>query len=103
MERESVKQDGKKITELKQKIKPKQTKPVLSDPDVKKQQEELHRKFVNITIYKASNYFAFISKKYYISKLLAKVSKKNQHQYIQKHKSSLLNLTPNTVKNVTLK
>ena len=33
-----------KITDNKQKIKLKQVKPVLSDPDVKKHQEELHRK-----------------------------------------------------------
>ena len=31
-----------KIAELKQKIKPKQTKQVLSDPDVKKHLEEIH-------------------------------------------------------------
>ena len=41
------------ITELKQKIKPKQAKPVLSDPDVKKHLKELHRKFVVVTIDKA--------------------------------------------------
>ena len=46
-----------KITKLKQKIKPKQAKPVLSDPDVKKHLEELHRKFVLVTIDKASNNF----------------------------------------------
>ena len=50
-----------KITELQQKIKPKQTKPVLSDRDVKKHLQELHRKFV-VTIDKTSNNFAFISR-----------------------------------------
>ena len=44
-----------KITELKQKVKPKQTKLVLSDSDVKKQPDELHRKFVIVTVDKASN------------------------------------------------
>ena len=38
------------ITELKQKIKPKQTKLELSNPDVKKHLEELHRKSLNVTI-----------------------------------------------------
>ena len=62
-----------KIRELKQKIKPKQTKPVLSDPDVKTKMEELHQKFVIVTIDKASNNFAFICWKYYISKLITEV------------------------------
>ena len=48
-----------KIIDLKQKIKPKQIKPVLSDPDVKKLLEELHRKFVIVTIRKASKNFEF--------------------------------------------
>ena len=47
-----------KITDNKQKIKLKQVKPVLSDPDVKKHQKELHRKIVIVTINKASNNFA---------------------------------------------
>ena len=38
-----------KITRLKRKIKPKQTKPALCDSDVKKHLEELHRKFVIVT------------------------------------------------------
>ena len=62
------------ITELKQKIKPKQTKLELSNPDVKKHLEELHRKSLNVTIDKGSNNFAFICRKYYIFKLLAEVS-----------------------------
>ena len=41
MERDSISQ-GERKKKLKQKIKPKQTKPVLSDPDVKKHPEELH-------------------------------------------------------------
>ena len=44
-----------KIAELKQKVKPKQTKLVLSDSDVKKQPDELHRKFVFVSVDKASN------------------------------------------------
>ena len=68
-----------KITELKQKMKPKQTKPVLSDPDLKKHLEVLHRKFVIVTIDKANN-FASMCVKYYISKLLAEFPKKRFHR-----------------------
>ena len=71
---------NEKITEIQQKIKPKQTKPVLSDPDAKKHLEELHRKFVTVTIDKAYNNFVFIYRKHYISKQLAEVSpNKNQN------------------------
>ena len=42
-----------KTTELKQKVKYKQTKLVLNDLGVKKHLEELHRKIVIVTIYKA--------------------------------------------------
>ena len=45
-----------KITELKQKIKPKQVKPVLSEPYVKKHLLiEIHLKLVTVTIDKASS------------------------------------------------
>ena len=63
-----------KITELRHKLKPKQTKLVLSDPDVKKHLKELHRKFVIFIIDKAANNFGFISRKYKIFKLLAEIS-----------------------------
>ena len=46
---------------------------LMSEPDVKKHLEELHQKFVIVTINKASNNFAFICRKYCISKLLAEV------------------------------
>ena len=52
------------MTELKQKIKPKQIKPVLSDPDVKKHQEELHQKSVSVPINKASNTLIHALKSY---------------------------------------
>ena len=52
---------GNKIkTELKEKLKP--TIPVLSDPDVKNHLEELHWKFVIVTIDKGRISFAFIFK-----------------------------------------
>ena len=63
-----------KIIELKQKIKSKQTKPVLSNPDVKKQMKNFCWKLFIVIIDKASNNFAFLCRKYYISKLLAEVS-----------------------------
>ena len=50
-----------------------ETTKIISDPHVKKHTEELHQKFVIVTINKASNNFAFICRKYYISKLLAEV------------------------------
>ena len=58
-----------KITEIKQKIKNKQTKPVLSDPDVKNYLEELDQKFVIVITDKTSNNFAFICINNCMSKL----------------------------------
>ena len=43
MERESIYQDKKNITEVTKNIKPKQTKLVLSDPDVKKHLVKHHQ------------------------------------------------------------
>ena len=80
-----------KIAELKQKIKPKQVKPVLSEPYVKKHLLiEIHLKLVTVTIDKASSNFIFIWRKYYISKLLAEVfpnKKKSISKYSQTQKS----------------
>ena len=73
-DRECISQGEKKATELKQKIKPNQAKPVLIGLDAKKHLKELHRKFDIVINDKASNGFAFICRKYCISKLLAKVS-----------------------------
>ena len=97
-----------KIRELKQKTKPKQTKPVLSDPDVKTKMEELHQKFVIVTIDKASNNFAFMCRNYHIFKLLVKVSpSKNKnststYSQTQRSKEEIVKLTPNTAKILTL-
>ena len=74
MERESISQGERKTTELKQKVKYKQTKLVLNDLGVKKHLEELHRKNVIVTIYKAWNNLVFLCRKYYISKLLIELS-----------------------------
>ena len=80
-----------KLTELKLKIKLKQTKPVMSDPDVKKNLEELHQKNFIITIDKVSKNLAFLCRKFFISKLLAEVSsninKNSRSTYSQTQKS----------------
>ena len=62
-----------KIKKLKQKMQPKQTNPILCDSDVKSYLEALHKRFVAVTVDKATNNFAFIFRKYYISKLLVEV------------------------------
>ena len=56
---------------------PKQTKPILCDPDVKSYLEALRKRFSVVTIDKAANNFAFICEKYYISKLLGEVDLSN--------------------------
>ena len=57
----------------KKKIKPSFTKPILSDPDVLPYLGTLHLKCVIVPIDKGSNNFAFICKKFYISKILSEV------------------------------
>ena len=59
LERDSFNQGEKRFQNLNHKIKPKQTKPVLSEPDVKKHLEKLHRKFVIAAIHNTSNNYAF--------------------------------------------
>ena len=63
----------KKFKKLKQKLKLRGAKSVLSDPDAKTYLEQLYRWFVVVTIDKVSNNNSFISKKSYITKLLFKV------------------------------
>ena len=58
---------------LKNKIRPTITKQILKDPEVKKDLEKLHRRFVIVPIDKASNNYAFICKSFYVSKLLDEV------------------------------
>ena len=62
-----------KINDLRVHLQPKYTKPVLCDIEVKNYLAELHQRFVIVTVDKASNNFAFICRKYYISKLLSEV------------------------------
>ena len=52
-----------KIEKRKQKIQPKQTKPILCGPDVKSYLEALHKRFVFVTIDKVATNFAFTCKK----------------------------------------
>ena len=61
-----------KISQLKRRFQS-QRKPVLQDPDVKQYLENLHNNFVIVTIDKAASNFAFICKKYYITRLLSEV------------------------------
>ena len=67
-----------KIEKLKTKIRQSFTKPILFDPDVLAYLGTLHRKYVIVLIDKVSNNFAFICKKFYISKILPEVG-----EYIQ--------------------
>ena len=62
-----------KIKKLKTKTKPSSTTPILSDLDVLAYLATLHRKYVVVPIDKASNNFASICKKFYISKFLSEV------------------------------
>ena len=54
-----VKEKNKK---LKQKIQPKQAKPILCDPEVISYLETLHKRFVAVTIDKPANNFALSAK-----------------------------------------
>ena len=56
---------------------PSQRKHTLQDPNVKQYLDNLHNKFVIVTIDKAANNFAFICKKYYIIRLLSEVGVPN--------------------------
>ena len=51
-----------KIKILKQKIQPKQAKPIFCNPDVISSLETLHKGCIVVTICKSANNFAFISK-----------------------------------------
>ena len=62
-----------KIEQLKTKIKRSFVKPILSDPYILAYLGTLHPKYVIFPTEKASNDFAFICKKIYISKILSEV------------------------------
>ena len=63
-----------KIIKLKQKVKPKGAKSVLNNPEFKIYLEQLHCQLFIAAIDKASNNFACICKKYYMTKLLHEFS-----------------------------
>ena len=67
-----------------------QRKQVLQDSSVKQYLDNLHHKFVIVTIDKAANNFAFICKKYYITRLLSEVGIPNGDNptYHQIHQNS---------------
>ena len=75
-----LKKSNLKIERLKTKIQSCFTKPILSDSDVLAYLSTLHRKYVIVPIDKASNNFAFICKKFYISTNLSELRKYNNIQ-----------------------
>ena len=92
MERKRISQvewKNNKMTEVNHKIKPKTTKPVLSDPDNKNYLEELYTKIVIVPVDKASNSLALICGKYYSSKLLVEVSPNKIKSLTSKYSQSL--------------
>lgn len=82
---------------------------MLIDPDVKNNFEKLQWKFIFIAFNKASNNFAFVCRKYYISKLLVDISpNKNKnlasiYSQTKYSKEDLLKLTSKTAKELILK
>ena len=69
-----------KIEILQVKIKPSFTKPIFFVPDILAYLGTFHRKIVIVPMDKASNNFAFICKKFYISKINTEVGKYNNIQ-----------------------
>ena len=71
-------------------MQPKQTKPILCDPDVKSYLEALRKRFSIVTTHKTANSFAFMYKKYYISKLLGEVHLSNLKfkTYLKAHRGN---------------
>lgn len=69
------------LKHLSQNLHLKKTNPVLKDPNVMDDVKELQKKFVIVTIDKASNNFAFICKKIYVDRLLTEV-KNNSNTYV---------------------
>ena len=65
---------------MKTKIKASFTKPVLSDPDVLAYLETRHQNYVIVPIDKARDGFAFIGKKFYISKNFSEAGDYNNIQ-----------------------
>ena len=66
-----------RITFLKNNLKLQSTKPTLCDPEVITYLDNLHKRFVIVPIDKAANNFAFICKKFYVSRILAELDQSN--------------------------
>ena len=62
-----------KIAFLRKKVKPKQTKAILQDPDVSEYLQKLHEKFVLVPIDKAANNVAIVCKRYYVEVMLKEI------------------------------
>ncbi len=95
---QAVKQKvSENIRNLKNRNKPSRTKPVLSNHEVKIYLEQLKSRYVIVPIDKAANNFAFICKRFYITRLLQeigipnencetyKISNKNKQDIIQEN------------------
>ena len=62
-----------KIRELKSKIVPQQSKPILENEEVKNYLKEFHEKYVIVPIDKAANNIAVICKRFYVFRLLQEI------------------------------
>ena len=57
----------------------KKRSPILKDPDVRAYLKDLQKKFVIVTVDKASNNFAFICKRFYVSRTLKEITDNNTY------------------------
>ena len=62
-----------KIRELKSKVVPQQSKPILENEEVKNYLKEFHEKYVIVPIDKAANNIAVICKRFYVFRLLQEI------------------------------
>ena len=78
-----------KITNLKRKIKPQKSNPVLKQPDVVQYLQQLHQKYVLVPIDKAANNVAIICKKHYVEVILKEVDSitPDNNTYVSSNKS----------------
>ena len=85
----------KRISHLKTKIIPQQTKPILRDPNVINYLENLHSNFVLVPIDKAANNIAIVCKRFYVSRLLNEVglleNPSNTYQYCDSDPIDIIN------------
>lgn len=89
-----------KIELLKNKYHPMKTYPVLQDPEVLSYLENLQQHYVIVPIDKAANNFAFICKKFYVSRLLTEVG---IHTFVASDTYSQVNDTKENIINENVK